>query len=324
MPSDRPKTQSTKSKTTSLKVKPRKIAQPTYKSFRMSKRIKQPKVHIIGGFRLFALSLKILYKNKRLFGGILVITFLLNVVLVKGLSNATNITDLKGSLDGIFTGNTGKLTSGFALFAVLVGGSGSAPTEIAGLYQTILFLVTSLVVIWALRQTSSQAKPPKVRVRDAFYRSMHPIIPFILVLLVIGLQLLPLMSANFLYGTIITGGLAVTMLEKMLWLLLMFLLVVLSLYMITSSIFALYIVTLPDMTPMKALRSARELVRFRRWTILRKLLLLPVCLLLIGALFVIPLIILNPGLAEWFFYILSLIVLPVAHSYIYQLYRKLL
>ncbi len=317
MPSNRPKS-------TSVKVKPRKIVQPTYKSFRMSKQIKQPKVHIVGGFRLFVLSLKILYKNKRLFGGILVITFLLNLILVKGLSNASNLTDLKGSLDGIFTGNTGKLTSGFALFAVLVGSSGAAPTEVAGLYQTVLFVVTSLVFIWALRQTSGQAKPPKVRIRDAFYKSMYPIIPFILVLLVIGLQLLPLVSANFLYGTVITSGLAVTMLEKLLWLLLIFLLIILSLYMISSSVFALYIVTLPDMTPMQALRSARELVRFRRWTIIRKLLLLPVCLLVLGALLVIPLIILSPGLAEWVFYILGLIVLPVVHSYIYQLYRKLL
>ncbi len=51
-----------------------------------------------------------------------------------------------------------------------------------------------------------------------------------------------------------------------------FLLAMLTLIYVKSSLFALYIVTLPDMTPMKALRSARELARYRRWTVLRKIL----------------------------------------------------
>ena len=56
--------------------------------------------------------------------------------------------------------------------------------------------------------------------------------------------------------------------------------------------FALYIVTLPDMTPMKALRSARELVRYRRWTVLRKVLFLPLMLLVVAAIIMVPIIIL--------------------------------
>ncbi len=78
------------------------------------------------------------------------------------------------------------------------------------------------------------------------------------------------------------------------------------------------------MKPMQALRSARELVRFRRWSIMRKLILLPILTILVGAIIIIPLIIINPLLAEWVFYILSLAALPLAHSYLYQLYRKLL
>lgn len=301
----------------------RRIKQPQYRSFRISKRIKQPKPALIGGFRLFVMTLKGLYKNKRLFGGILIIAFILNVLLVRGLSSATSLTDLKGVLDGIFTGTSGKFTSGAALFAVLVGGSGSAPTEIAGVYQSFLFILFSLAYIWALRQTSVVAAG-KLRIRDPFYKGMYPLIPFVLVLGVIGLQLLPLAAANFLYAVVITGGLAVTLLEQALWLVLIFLLATLSLYMVSSSIFAFYIVTLADMTPLQALRSARELVRFRRWSIVRKLLVLPFCLMLIGALIVIPLIIISPALAEWIFYILSIAALPVLHAYMYQLYRKLL
>lgn len=301
----------------------RKLKQPQYKSFKISKRIKQPKGKLPNSFNLFVSTFKVLLKNKKLFGGMLLVSFIFNVMLVKGLSSASSLTDIKGVLDGIFTGGAGKLTSGAALFAVLVSGSGSAPTESAGLYQSVLFVIFSLAFIWLFRQTAAE-KPGKLRIRDAFYKGMYPLIPFIIVLVIIGLQLIPLVAANFLYGTVISGGLAVTVLEQVLWISLIFLLALLSLYMISSSIFGLYIVTLADMAPMQALRSARELVRFRRWSVMRKVFLLPLFVLITGAIIVIPLIIINAKLAEWVFYILSLLVLPFIHGYLYQLYRKLL
>ena len=71
----------------------------------------------------------------------------------------------------------------------------------------------------------------------------------------------------------------------------LFFLALLSLYMICSSLFALYIVTLPNVTPMKALRSARQLVLHRRFLVLRKILFMPLALLVLGAIIMIPLII---------------------------------
>lgn len=314
---------SQKSKAQGSRPVTRKIKQPQYKHFRLSKKIKQPKAPLLGGFKLFVLSIRVLLKHKRLFGGVFLVCLLLNILLVRGVSNASSITDIKGLLDGVFTGSSGQLTSGAALFAVLLSGAGSAPSEVAGAYQTLLLIISSLAFIWAYRATAGE-KPKRVLVRDAFYKSMHPLVPFIAVLVIIGLQLLPLVLGNLLYGIVIGGGFAVTVLEKALWLMLIFLLCLLSLYMVSSSIFALYIVTLNNMKPMQALRSARELVRFRRWSIMRKLILLPILLIVIGAIIIIPLIIINPLLAEWLFYILTLASLPLTHSYLYQLYRKLL
>jgi hypothetical protein len=94
--------------------------------------------------------------------------------------------------------------------------------------------------------------------------------------------------------------------------------------MISSSLFALYIVTLPDMTPMKALRSARELVRHRRWTVLRKILCLPLILLVAGAVIMLPIIIVLTPLAQWVFFLLTMLALVAAHAYMYTLYRELL
>ena len=163
-----------------------------------------------------------------------------------------------------------------------------------------------------------------VRIKDAFYKGLYPLAPFILVLMVVGLQTVPLIVANTLFGFLFNNGLAVTLLEKILGALIFFLLALLTIYMVTSSLFALYIVTLPDIEPLQALRSARELVRFRRWTVMRKLLFLPLVLIIVGAVVVIPMILYLTVIAEWVYFFLSMFTLAVVHSYIYTLYRELL
>lgn len=93
--------------------------------------------------------------------------------------------------------------------------------------------------------------------RDSYYKGMYPLVPFMLVLLVIGLQLIPLVFGNLIYSSVLQNGLAITVIEKVIWLFLFLMLALLSGYMMISSLFSLYIVTLPDMTPLRALRSAR-------------------------------------------------------------------
>jgi hypothetical protein len=94
--------------------------------------------------------------------------------------------------------------------------------------------------------------------------------------------------------------------------------------MLCSSLFALYIVCLQGTDPMAALRAARELVRYRRWTILRKIIFLPLALLVCGAALTIPAIFLITPVAGVVFFVLSMIGLTVAHCYMYRLYRELL
>lgn len=316
-------TKKTAPKTQPAAASRRKLPQPQYKSFRMSKPIKQAKPVLPGSFRIFKEALKLLWQRKKLFFWLVILAFIFNTIFVRGVSASSSLTDLKGVLDGIFTNTSGKFTASLALFSVLLSGSATSQTETSTLYQGILTIVFSLAFIWAIRHSMADAKA-RLRVRDAFYRGMYPLVPFLAVLAVIGLQLIPLGIANFLYSSVIGGGLAVTMLEKILWLLFIGLLALLTFYMMTSSVFALYIVTLADVDPLQALRSARELVRFRRWTIMRKLLFLPFSLLLIGAVIIMPLILVAPVLAEWLFYLLSMAALLVVHSYVYHLYRKLL
>jgi len=299
--------------------KVRKLKQPTYTSFKVSKRIKHL-VILPSAWKLTKTTAELLWSNRRIFTGLTLIYGLLNVVLAQGLGG-TDVSELKNQLGEIFTGNYGSLASSLIIFTSLVGSAGNSSSDLAGAYQLFLALIASLAIIWALRQIIAGSK---FRLRDAFYRGMYPLIPFILVLLVIGLQLIPLAIGSTLYSLVISNGIAVLAIEKILWAVLFALLALLSLYMISSSIFGLYIATLPDMTPIKALRSARQLVRYRRWTVLRKILFLPVVLLAVAAVIMLPIIIWLTPLAKYVFFLLTMFSLTVVHGYIYTLYRELL
>jgi len=324
------KTKSPKQKPLSkLQTKPvastsqRKLKKPVYKSFRRHKKIKSDLPPLTGSFRLFWRSLNVLKRHITLILGILLIYGLLNLFLVHGLSSNGDLPSLKSSLNNVFKTSGGQFSSSLTLFIYLLGGSSntSSTNSNAGIIQLILIILVSLAFIWTLRQIYASQK---VRSRDGFYLGIYPLIPFVLVLVVIALQLLPMIFGGYVYGVVIAEGIAAYVFEKILWGLLFFFLALLSLYMISSSVFALYIVTLPDMTPMKSLKSARELVRYRRWTVLRKLIFLPIILLIISAIIMLPVLIFYTPGAEWLYFLLTIGVLAVIHSYVYALYRELL
>ncbi|MBI3624283.1 hypothetical protein HY218_01475 [Candidatus Saccharibacteria bacterium] len=297
----------------------RRLKQSHYRSFRLHGRIKAQRNTLPPAWRLWLRSVRHLIKNWRVFSGIVVVYAVLTLILVQGFGVSSTVVTTKQTLQAFFH-STSNLSTGVTLFGVLLG-SNAAPSDAAAAYQSMLIIVTSLALVWALRQTYGGIK---IRIRDAFYRGMSPLVPSLLVLLVIGLQLVPLIIANLLYNFVFNGGLAVTVIEKGLWGILLFLLALLSLYMITSSLFALYVVTLPDMTPVKALRSARELVRFRRWTTMRKILFLPLTLLVLAALIFIPLILYVTLVAQWLYFVATMVALALIHSFLYALYRELI
>ncbi len=262
----------------------------------------------------------LLWRHRRLFIGITLVYSLLNVILAQSLAG-TSATTLKTQLGQAAGGQLGGLASSALVFTGLLGSAGSKASGAAGANQFFLSLIASLAIIWALRQTVA-GQP--LRIRDAYYKGVFPLVPFVLVLLVIGLQLLPMVVGSSVYAIVISQGIAVHVYEKIIWAVIFGLLTLLSLYWLASSLFGLYIVTLPDMTPLKALRSARQLVRGRRWTVLRKLLFLPLLLLVMAAVVMVPFIIWLTSLASFVFFLLSSFALLAMHSYLYGLYRELL
>ncbi len=294
---------------------------PKYKSFRLHKRIKHPQPKLPSWWHLFLKSLALIRANKRAILVFVVVYGLLNLFLVRGFTNTVDIEGVRESLSSIVGEESSGFTSGFTSFGLLVEASTQGSGEVAQVYQTFLLIFASLALIWLYRQ---QQAGNKVTMKMAFYRGMYPLVPFTLVSLVIFSQMIPALIGNFLYTTVISNGLVVGALEQIAWLLFFASTLLLSLYMISSSSIALYIVTLPEMTPMIALRQARELVRYRRTAIILRS--IAIILIVFALLFIIvlPIIFIAPTMAEWMFFAVTVLAVPLVHGYMFSLYRELL
>lgn len=274
-----------------------------------------------GSFRISSESFKILVNHWRSLGGIVLIYLILNVIFASGISGLNSTVDtIKADLNNVGA-HAHPLASGLGGFLSLVSSAGSSSSATGSALQTILIIMESLVIIWALRQLSAGKS---FKVKDAYYNSMTPLVPFLLVIAVIIVQFIPIS-----FGSALVAGLTSTPgLITGLWYVLLLgifgILAAWSVYMVSASVFGLYIVTLPGMQPKSALRSARNLVRFRRWLVLRRVLFLPILLLVFSGAIIIPLILYATFLVTPVFYILSAIGILFVHTYLYNLYRGLL
>jgi len=301
----------------------RQLKPTRYASFRLSKRVKHERANLPSVYQLSKQAVRLLRSQWKLFAGLVAIYMLLTIVVVGGLGVSGNIQDLKATAAA--NGQGGTLATGLVVFESLLTSSSSSSSSNSGeagsVYQLILVVIFTLASLWALRHVQAGKT---IGIKQSFYQGMYPLVPFLLVLFVVILQLLPLLAGNFLYAIVVNGGIALEAIERILWGLLSGLLILLSLYMTSSSVFGLYIATLPDMQPLQALRSAREIVRYRRFVVMRKVLALPILLVLVLGIIIVPLIIVAAPVAEVAFFVLSSALLLVAHSYVYTLYRELL
>ncbi len=301
----------------------RKLKKQNYRSFRLKKRIKQVHDPLPSARVLMLDSIKTLRTNWRFFGGVSLVYGLLLLVFVRGVGGGIDVASTKDLVSQSLGEGASNLSASFTIFTDLASGTSATNNDLTSLYQTTIVIICSLAVIWGLRQVHTKGSKT-LKAKDGFYNGMYPLVPVLLVVFVVALQFLPMTLAVSLYASTIGSGLAITAIEQLLWITLALLMTLLSLYMLASSIFAIYIATLPRMEPMQALRTARQLVAHRRFIVVRKLLWLPIVLMLLLGLVVIPFIAFLPVVAEFVFFALSILLLPIAHAYVYNLYRSLL
>lgn len=276
---------------------------------------------IPSSFWLTKQSLTHIRKFWKPLGGIVLVYLVLNAVFASGVGNINgNVQTIKSDLSSLGSGSN-TVSSGISGFLQLSLSSGANGSTVGSSFQSALIIITSLTIIWALRQLIAGKK---VTTKQAFYKSMTPLIPLLLVLVFILIQLAPLTIGSGIISSIYTSVGTVSGFWTTLFMFTLLLLTAWSLYMVCASLFAIYIVTLPDMQPRQALRSAKNLVRFRRLLVIRKILFLPLLLLLFSGAIIVPLILYATFLVTPVFYIFSMFSLLFIHTYFYNLYRSLL
>ncbi|MBW3538297.1 hypothetical protein KY386_02265 [Candidatus Parcubacteria bacterium] len=193
-------------------------------------------------------------------------------------------------------------------------------------YRSLATLVMNTALIWAVIRLH-QGQP--VTLRSAYYSGTAALVRFMLVALVLALQLVPLAAGAIIYdqGTG-SAAVAVSLGERLLLGLIWLVLALPTLYWLTRSIFSLYIVQEPEVTPVQALRRSTAAVRGRTLAVARRLLVLAVLAVVVMALPPLALAV-TVGLRQpfWLLALLqlatSLVLLPLAAVYGYRLYRAL-
>ena len=308
-----------------------------HRSFRRTRRRDFSRSLKLPGYWAFTSYVgKTLWSHRKLFISLAAFYALLTVLLVgiASQSACSNLADTLRTTSGdAFNGNWGQIGKASLLFvATLTGSISQTLTEVQQLYSVIIVLLGWLTSVWLLRNLLAGHK---VKLRDGLYNAGSPILSTFLVALLLLVQMLPFALALFGYSAAVTTGLLASGgVAAMLFWIAAVLLSVISLYLMTSTVFALIIVTLPGMYPFKAIKTAGDLVVGRRLRLLLRFIWLAISVSLAWVLVMIPVILIDMWIKSLWSAInwvptiplvllsLSSLTIVWVSSYVYLLYRK--
>lgn len=256
-------------------------------------------------------TVMMLAKNWKTFFGIALVYGIGIFIFVKSFSVGTALSQSSGG---------GVLTTTIVRFGSMISDAASSMNAASGIYQIIVSTICSLALIWYFRQVLSAEK---TSVKQCFYEGMRPLVPYLLVLAMLGIHLIPLALGGYLLSLMQSSYLLFGWEMFVAWGVFL-LLAIWSLRMLTHSIFALFAVTLPRVTPLQALRSAKKIVYRRRLIIWRKILLAVVLFALVSLVLVTPFLLWLPAVAPWIFFLFTVSIAMFGQAYLYTIYRELL
>jgi hypothetical protein len=273
------------------------------------------------------------WANRKVLLGLAAVYLVLFVVLVGVGSQETynSLTDGLQNTD-VSEGDLSQIgQAGVVFLSIATVGLTGDLTEAQQIYAVLLSLLVWLTSVWYLR---NKMAGHKVKLRDALYNAGAPLIPMFLIALVFLVQLIPILLATIGYSAAVSSGLLSGGVEAMLFWAAACLLGLLSLFWATSTIFAMVMVSLPGMYPMKALSNAGDLVLGRRVRILLRWLWMLLVIAVSWAVVMIPFILVELGLKSiWpafsnvplipsLLAILGTLSVVWISCYVYLLYRK--
>ncbi len=264
-----------------------------HKSFKRSYREDYKRELAVPGimYHIFA-TFKIIFKNWKLFLPLLVIAVVLNAVFV-GIMSESNYAQFQDILDetsvqvaGGDIGNVAK--AGLLLIStVTTGGLSGDSSEAAAVFGVIIFLIVWLVTIFLLRHRLANHK---IKLRDGLYNALTPLISTFLVFVVAVIQCIPIFILIVVYSAAIQTEFLTTPFYALVFFIFAAMMILLSGYLLSSSLIAFVAVSAPGLYPIKALHTASDLMMGRRVKFVIRLLALILALAVVWVIVMLPLI----------------------------------
>lgn len=260
-------------------------------------------------------------------------------VLLVGLLSEDLYTQFQDSIDESSAELAGGKIGNFAkaglllLSTITTGGLSTSMGEAQTIFMLLLFLIIWLVTIYLVRHFLAGGKP---KLRDGLYNALSPFISTLLVFAVIFIQAIPIMLVIITYSAAVMTGFLNTPFYALIYFIFAALMILISAYLLSSSLMALVVVTTPGTYPLQALASASDLMAGRRMKFIIRTIYLLIVAALIYVVIMTPIILLDlwiKGMWEWVFgipivpfclLILTCFIFIYATVYIYRYYRWLL
>lgn len=284
------------------------------------------------------LTFKTIFKYWRVFLPFIILMVILYIFGV-GLMSEDFYLQFQDSIDETSAEIVGGEIGNFAKAGLLLlstitsGGLDTGMGEVQSTFMIILFLIMWLVTIFLLRHFLAGEKP---RLRDGLYNALGPLLSTLMVFVVIFIQALPLMLVIIAYSAATITGFLNTPFYALVFFIFAALMLLLSGYLLSSSVIALVAVTSPGMYPMTALFAASDLMASRRLKFILRLIYLIFVVVLTFIIVMLPIILLDlwfksvwSWLEGWpivpfFLLVTTCFVFIYATTYIYLYYRWLL
>lgn len=283
-------------------------------------------------------TLKLILQNWRLFLPLLIFAVVFNVTLVGVMSEETYV-----KFQDVLAENNAKIASGeignFAkaglilISTVTTGGLSSGMSEVEIVFAVISFLLLWLITVYIVRHRLAGRR---IKLRDAFYNALTPLISTFVVLAVAFLQAIPIAIVVITYSVAVQTDFLATPFYALVYFVFAASLSLLSVYLISGTLLALVAVTAPGTYPLIALRTSSNLLAGRRTHLIWRLMVMLFSLACLWVIFMLPIITLDLFFKAHFSFCTGWPIIPVCllvmtcfsaiyvSVYIYLCYRYLL
>lgn len=260
-----------------------------HKSFRRTYREDyQREANVPGVMHHIFASFRTIFTNYKLFLPFLLIMVILSIVLI-GLMGESSYTELKDAVERSGGDDVSSITKAWTMFLYTFSTGGLAGTskEVTMVFSALIFLTIWLVTIFIIRHKMAKHE---IKLRDALYNAMTPLLSTLVILAIVIIECIPLFLLIIVYSAAIQTEFLTTPFYTLLFVGFAVLMIMLSGYLLSSSIVALLAASAPGLYPMMALDASSELMMGRRIRFVMRLTALMLTVIVMWVIVMMPLI----------------------------------